>query len=138
MQSFDSLLELLPPESEQILVNEDDFHWSALDDRVWPPHVNARMTAVKLIHDFVRAKQSESVIAIFSSGQSTDREYFVDEVFQFKGPGKRVKGDNRVSYASAVEGIEPKNCHLLAKQIPHGGVPDSLECCRALETHLRQ
>jgi pimeloyl-ACP methyl ester carboxylesterase len=138
MRSFDSLLELLPPDSEQILVNEEAFHWSALDERVWPPYIHEKFKSVRLVQEVIRAKQSGSVIAIFSSGQSTDHEYFVDEIFQFKGISKRVKGDNRVSPASAVEGIEPTNCHRLEKQIPHGGIPDSPECCKVLETLLRQ
>ena len=138
MHSFDSLLELLPPESEQILVSEDDFHWSALDPKFWPAHMKPRLAAATSVHDVIRAKQPASVVAIYSSGQTTDREYLVDDLFQFQGLSKSVKGDNRVSHASAVEGIEPINRHLLAKKIPHGGVPDSPECCKVVEQLIRQ
>lgn len=110
IQQFDSLYQLLPPETESILVNETGQTFSALEPRAWPNFLRAKIGTATAIHQTIRECAFSGPITFYGADVSTDYQYVVDDHFTVlrRWPSP-FYGDGKVTQSSAVEATPGTN-----------------------------
>ena len=140
LNSFPSLFELMPPESEHIAVNEADYSYSALYKSFWPTVRDAELDSVRRVQMQLSSPPLSCSLAIYSSDVVTERDYLVDENFVFRNVVQRVvRGDGTVSIGSAILGIDAAKCFVVEGGVPHDKLPnDGKRVWRVLKEELNK
>ncbi len=136
LQSFESLFELFPPDTEQIVSTRADDHLCALDQTLWPMLDKTSLDRIRQIQTQMRSISLRCLVTIYSSGVPTEREYIVDRNLRIIDYGVPVWGDGSVSVASAALNAEPANCRHLKEDIEHDALPNHDIVLKLLDTEL--
>lgn len=124
LNSFPSLFELMPPDSERIAVTKIDLSYPALNKGFWPDLPDAMLAHARTIHDQLGSCDIPCALAIYSADITTDRDYLVDDQFVFQRVERTVIGDGTVSVASAIMGTSLERRHVVTGGIPHDKLPN--------------
>lgn len=122
LNSFPSLFELMPPDSERIAVMSTDSSFPALHKDFWLdlPDREMRFASVRQVQKQLSADTVPHSLVIYSVDIQTERDYLVDETFVFTNRVERfVVGDGTVSVGSATLGANESELHTIAGGIEH-------------------
>jgi pimeloyl-ACP methyl ester carboxylesterase len=137
LSTFESLYELLPHESEHILVTRAGQHFSALEERLWPSDRSARISGVGVLHRLIRDFSLPTLLTIYSDDVSTDGYYEIDHNFKFQARYGEVQGDGTVSVASAVQGVNgDRRVRVSEHGTRHDEIQNSLSARTAIDIEL--
>lgn len=103
VRSFDSIFQLLPAETENVLLTAGGDHFSAVNARAWPSQYAQKVRAAQEVHQIIQAFQFPQMKTFYGTEIVTDYDYVVDRDFNVlsKRPSP-FKGDGTVIMASAV------------------------------------
>jgi len=137
LSSFPSLFELLPHETDKILLLESDEPCAALDKRAWPHLETAVLQSYVKTHDIVREVRRPYLRSIYSVDIETDSHYIVEPDFQRFKAVIPLPGDGRVLVFSAALGTCPENCCVIRGAVKHDQLPNDGQVWKILETELK-
>jgi pimeloyl-ACP methyl ester carboxylesterase len=138
MESFNSLFELLPHETEKILVTSSDDHFSAVDAGCWPALNSQRLDRIKGVHASVATFESPNTVAVYSSETPTPRDYIIDNGFEILREAYVVDGDGTVSVASASLGTKLEQRRLVPGDVGHDDLPSNSQVWRYISAELEK
>jgi pimeloyl-ACP methyl ester carboxylesterase len=136
LNSFPSLFELLPHETERILVTAGGDFYCALDNRAWPFLNSTELRAHAETHAMIRTVQTTFMKSIYSTDLITDSIYMVDQDLVDVRQALALLGDGTVLASSASLGTAPGNCHAIRNRVEHQDLPNDKEVWGILTKEL--
>ena len=135
LHTFDSMFQLLPHESEQVLFSQNGEGYTALDLHMWPNH-GARLSTVREVHESISSCSFPRIRTFYSAGIKTDRDYQIDQDFNIltRSSPHTVNGDGSVSVFSAVFDSPLDARKLVPGTIEHDEIPN----CQKFFEFLRE
>jgi pimeloyl-ACP methyl ester carboxylesterase len=133
-----SLFDMLPPETERILVTEVGDHYSALEADAWPDVTTSELNDIRDTHSILRGSEFPETQSIYSASIATDHYYVVDQYFEIaetNAYGSSL-GDGTVIVASAAQGTATKSCHVIGRKVDHVSLPNDPEVWNILKNTL--
>jgi len=129
ISTFASLYQLLPPETEQILVDENGKRLDALQDAVWSKlEDKGILSRAREVHRLIQKCPTENmrIVTFYGSDIITDGDYVVDSHFDVvkKRPSPFI-GDGTVTIASAAADTPAKDRQRIrGKNALHDNLPN--------------
>lgn len=134
--TFQSLFQMLPPPSEQIVFDVSGTQYSALSQDLWARDAAPLLKGAEALHQLVAGLNSDKLFAIYSTGVPTERAYLIDATKMVKEVSTPlVSGDGTVTVASASAATKEHN-RISFVRIKHDSLPTSVEVWRSLEALL--
>jgi pimeloyl-ACP methyl ester carboxylesterase len=133
LESFQSLFQLLPPTTEQIVFDVAGTQYSALNPALWGSEVGPLLKGAETLHDLLTGLSSDKLFALYSTTIPTERAYLIDARKMVKEISKPlISGDGTVTIASASAATMERN-RISFGGINHDTLPTSPEVWRSLE-----
>jgi hypothetical protein len=137
LRGFESLYQLLPPETQQIIFREMGRQLSALDKSLWEDGEHTYLGKANEFHNLIQAHAPENVFSVYSYSLTLDTEgaYMINEDNRVKYPTVYVSGDGTVSTESASAVTLPANRRAV-QGVRHEALPHSEEIWDTLDELL--
>lgn len=141
ISSFDSIYQLLPPKTEQILVDEIGRRYNALEGRVWPTLADKKkLRGAREVHRIIQNCSFENikVITLYGTEILTKGDYIVDEHFNImRNRPSSSKGDGTVTIASSIANTPlDSRIPIADKKVSHDCLPNHDEIKKVLLKEL--
>lgn len=136
LETFQSLFQMLPPLSEQIVFDDSGTQYSALNEDLWKKELAPLLKGAEMFHTLIQGVSSEKLFTLYSTKILTERAYLIDEMKRVISPSEPlIYGDGTVSISSAVAATEEQN-RVPFENIKHDILPNSPEVWKSLEKLL--
>lgn len=133
LATFQSLYQMLPPTTEQIVFDVAGTQYSALHEDLWEPMTKQLLKGAEALHGLLTGLNSDKLFALYSTQVRTERGYLIDEMNRVKELSQPlVFGDGTVTVASASAATVVAN-RISFGSISHDSLPNSDKVLRSLE-----
>ncbi len=138
LRSFHSIFQLLPPDTEQILVNQNGDHFSALDPRGWASQDEPQLDRARQIHPTIEVCHLPHMKTFYSTDILTDWDFVVDQYFNLVRKRQScVLGDGTVSCKSATDATPlDSRAPIRGSNAQHDRLPNHPEVLEYLRQEL--
>lgn len=124
LETCSSIFELLPHETDHILITEEGDHYSTLEPKAWPDVAIQTLDNIRQLHAAVLASDFPAINSIYSGDISTENYYSIDEAFRVKGTYGYSRGDGTVIVASAALGTPIERRYVIEGRVDHVDLPN--------------
>lgn len=136
LATFQSLYQMLPPTTEQVVFDLSGAHYSALHEDLWASHAGPLLKGAEELHGLLTGLSSDKLFALYSTQVKTEGAYVIDDNKRVKEAFQPyMRGDGTVTIASASAATVADN-RISFASISHDSLPTSPEVWRSLEVLL--